>query len=66
VKRFFVGGLTAVALVLLSGTADAATLRIALHGQAGLDAFKSTAAAIEKDSTSPSRSSSTPRPTRTT
>ena len=48
-KRFFVGGLTAVALVLLSGTADAATLRIALHGQAGLDAFKSTAAAIEKD-----------------
>jgi multiple sugar transport system substrate-binding protein len=49
VNRFLVRGLTAIALGLLASTADAASLRVALHGQAGIDAFKSTAEAIEKN-----------------
>ena len=48
-KRFITGGLAAIAIMLLAGTASAETLRIALHGAAGIEAFKSTAAAIEKD-----------------
>nr|WP_299638404.1 extracellular solute-binding protein [Devosia sp.] len=45
-----VGGLAAFALGLLASTAaEAETLRIALHGAAGIEAFQSTAAAIEKN-----------------
>ena len=46
-NRFFVGGLAAIAVSLLAGTANAETLRIALHGQAGIDAFTPTAERIE-------------------
>jgi multiple sugar transport system substrate-binding protein len=49
VNKRFVGGLAAIAMTLLAGTANAESLRIALHGQAGIDAFKPTAARIEKD-----------------
>ena len=48
-NKMFVGGLAAIALSLLASAANAETLRIALHGQAGIDAFQSTAALIEKD-----------------
>jgi multiple sugar transport system substrate-binding protein len=47
-NRFIAGGLAAIALSLLAGTASAESLRIALHGQAGIDAFKPTAERIEK------------------
>lgn len=48
-KKFVTGGLAAIALSLLAGAAHAETLRIALHGQAGIDAFKSTADRIENE-----------------
>ena len=47
-KRFVAGGLAAIAMSLLAGTAHAQTLRIALHGQAGIDAFTPTAQRIEE------------------
>jgi multiple sugar transport system substrate-binding protein len=42
------GGLCAIALSLTPALADAATLRLANHGQAGIDAMKSTVDAIQK------------------
>jgi multiple sugar transport system substrate-binding protein len=49
VNRFVAGGLTAIVMGLLASTANAETLRIALHGQAGIDAFTPTAERIEKE-----------------
>ncbi|MDB5537726.1 MAG: transporter substrate-binding protein, partial [Devosia sp.] len=34
-NRLIAGGLAAIAMSLLAGTANAETLRVALHGQAG-------------------------------
>src|SRR4051812_538479 len=48
-NRFVAGGLAAIAMILLAGTANAETLRVALHGQAGIDAFTPTAERIEKE-----------------
>ena len=48
-NRLIAGGLAAIAMSLLAGTANAETLRVALHGQAGIDAFTPTAARIEKE-----------------
>lgn len=46
-NRLILGGLAAIAIGLLTGTANAETLRIALHGQTGIDAFTPTAERIE-------------------
>ena len=47
-NRFIVGGLAAIAASLFAGTAHAESLRVALHGQAGIDAFTPTAERIEQ------------------
>ena len=47
-NRSIAGGLAVIAVSLLAGTANAETLRVALHGQAGIDAFTPTAERIEK------------------
>jgi multiple sugar transport system substrate-binding protein len=48
-KRCLGGSLAAISLSLLAGSVSAETLRIALHGAAGIEAFQSTADLIEKD-----------------
>lgn len=47
-RKTVIGGLCAILLGAVSTLAHAETIRIANHGQAGIDAMKSTVAAIEK------------------
>ncbi len=48
-RRIIAGGLAAISIALLAGTANAETLRIALHGKAAVEGFASTAERIEKN-----------------
>lgn len=47
-KKTVLGGLCAILLSAVSTLAQAETIRIANHGQAGIDAMKSTVERIEK------------------